>query len=366
METKAQLFDIKIFTAILILLGIGIAFMYGASAPLADKLFSDRSYFFNRQLIYGIMSVIILVVVSRINPNVFFKLANILLIITVISLVLVLIPGIGSERKGGRRWINLGFFHFQPSELAKITLLIFLSKHLALHEEEIPKKLNKLIFPGFFAVLLIFTLVLLEKDFSSSILILVVALNLIFIAGVQLKYFAYLAITGIPVIYFIITSYEHMKLRLNIYLMKFFLPNYIPHQEKQAMKAINEAGFFGNGLGIGSFHSKIPESHTDFYFASIIADIGLLGGIFVILVFCYVFIRNFMLVKNTNDKRFVFLIYGVTLLFVWQTLLNLGSVLGLLPIAGLPLPFLSYGGNSLFISSFGMGLILGISRFRSS
>lgn len=365
MEQRVNSFDLKIFAVTLILIGIGVAFMYGASAQIAERLFSDRAHFFNRELIYGIVSIFLILFVSRINPNIFFRLSNLLFILTIISLVLVLIPGIGIEIKGARRWIHLGLFNFQPSEIAKITVLIYLSKLLTQENNDL-KNFTKGLLPILLTIGLVFVLIFVEEDFSSSVLLLIVSLNLIFIAGVPFRYFVYLAASGIPVLYFLVTSFGHMKARLSGYLKKFFIVNYTNYQEKQAAKAIQNADLFGNGLGIGSYHARIPESHTDFYFASIVADIGLIGGLVIIMLFLYLFIKSFKLAYHIKEKQFAFLVYGITLILVWQTVLNLGSVLGLLPIAGLTLPFLSYGGNSLISSSLGIGIILSISRYHSS
>ncbi len=360
-ETR-QPFDIKIFTVVLILTGMGIAFMYGASARFAERLFVDRSYFFNRQVIYAVFSFLLILIVSRMNPRVFFRLSNLLLVLTIVSLVLVLIPGIGIEINGARRWIPLGLFNFQPSEIAKITLLIFLSKRL-IEKENIREMFTKNILPNLLMIGLIFTLVFVEEDFSTSVVILISALSLLFVAGVPFQYFVYLAATGIPIVFFLITSFGHMKIRLSSYLNKIFWGGYVSYQEKQAIKAIENAGFFGNGLGIGSNNARIPESHTDFYFMNIVADIGLIGGLFTLFLFFYLFWRSFKLAYELQNKGYSYLVYSITIFIAWQTILNIGGVLGLLPIAGLPLALLSFGGNSLISTSFGIGIILAISRF---
>ncbi len=362
-ETK-QSFDIKIFTVVLILIGMGIAFMYGASAPLAESLHVDKSHFFNRQLIYAVFAFILIFIVSRVNPRAIFRLSNLLLIISIIFLILVLIPGIGMEKKGARRWISMGLFNFQPSEITKITLLIFLSKRLV-EKENVREVFVKNILPNLLMIGLVFILVFVEEDFSTSFVILVSALSLLFVAGVPFQYFVYLAATGIPILFFLITSFGHMKSRLATYLNKIFWDGFAGYHEKQAVKAIENAGFFGKGLGIGSNNAHIPESHTDFYFTSIVADIGLIGGLFTLSLFFYLFWRSFKLAYEIQDKAYSYLVYSITILFAWQVILNIGGVLGLLPIAGLPLVFLSFGGNSLLSSAFGIGIILSISRFHS-
>jgi len=348
----------------MILLGIGVAFMYGASARSAEELFSlSRDHFFNRQLIYAILSFILILFVSRLNPKLFLKLANLFLVLSVIALILTLIPGIGEKRNGSRRWISLGFFNFQASELAKIAIVLYLAKKLAQKENSL-NSFSKDILPILLAIGLVFSLIFIE-DFSSSSIVLLASLSLLFVAGAPVKYFIYLAITGIPTLYFLLMSFPHMKSRLSGYLKKFFHDEYIPYQENQAVKAIMKAQYFGSGPGIGSYHARVPESHTDFYFVTVVSDIGLLGGLLVLGLFFFLYMSIFRLARQVVEKEYAYLVYGVGLLLIWQTALNLAGVLGLLPIAGLPLPFLSYGGNSLITVSLGIGMILSVSRFHS-
>ncbi len=361
-DEKIYPYDIRILIITLILIGVSIAFMYGASAGFADQRYHDRSYFFSRQIIYVILSMVVVIITSRMNPNIFLRLTNVFFLISVVSLILVLIPGIGVKRNGAWRWISLGVFHFQPSELSKLAIILYLSKRLSKKENDL-NDLSRDILPTLFAVGLVVILVFVGKDFSSSALILGVALSLMFLAGTPLKYYFYLALTGVPFIYFLLTSFPYMKARLNMYLKKFFVDNYIQHQEMLSNKAIANSGFFGSGLGIGSFHAKIPESHTDFYFASIIADVGLLGGLIVLFLFIFLFYTLYKFAFNLREKDFSYIVLGITLLFSFQTAVNLGSVLGILPITGLPLPFLSYGGNSLLLSSFSIGMIISIARY---
>ncbi|MDH5680626.1 MAG: FtsW/RodA/SpoVE family cell cycle protein [Spirochaetota bacterium] len=362
-EANKKAINIKILASVMILLGIGVAFMYGASARAAEELFSlSRDHFFYRQLIYAILSFILILFLSRLNPELFFRLANLFLILAIAALVLTLIPGVGEKRNGSRRWISLGFFNFQASELAKIAIVLYLAKKLAQKENNLTS-FSKDILPILLAIALVFSLIFIE-DFSSSSIVLIVSLSLLFVAGAPIRYFIYLAVTGIPILYFFLMSFPHMKSRLSGYLKKFFHDEYIPYQENQAIKAIMNAQYFGSGPGIGSYHARVPESHTDFYFVSVVSDIGLLGGFLVLALYFFLYTNIFHQARHLIQKEHSYLVYGLGLLLIWQTVLNLAGVLGLLPIAGLPLPFLSYGGNSLISVSLAIGIILSLSRFQ--
>ncbi len=365
METKTQAFDFKIFFVVLILIGIGIAFMYGASAGSAEYLEYDPAYFFNRHLIFAFIAVIIILFVSKINPNVYFRFANILLIITIISLALVLIKGIGKEINGARRWIDFGLIKFQPSELTKVTLFIYLSKILS-SKEDVLSSFKKGILPIFIVIGLVFVLILVEKDLSTSIIILVSSLSLIFIAGIPIRYLVFLAATGIPILFFTILSVSHMRTRLWTYLQTFSGSGLTHDHLKKSIKTIENADFFGSGLGIGSYRANITYSHTDFFFPGMIADVGLVGGLVVLGLFIFLYTKIFLLAYQVTDKRYSYLVLGINFILVYQTIVNLSGVLGLLPIAGVPLPLLSYGGNSLLSMALGLGMILGISKFQTS
>lgn len=360
-EEKAHQFDMKIFTITLMLIGIGIAFMYGASANIPRF---EQSYFFYKQLRHGILALFLILFISKINPKVFFKFSSVFLFLSFLSLILVFIPGIGQKSNEANRWINLGFMTVQPSEFSKIAVILFLSKILARKENDLKDFIHDFL-PILLTILTFFIIIFLEPDFSTAFIITISALCLMFIAGAPTKFFLYLALTGIPALYFLISTFAWTKKRLLFFVEKLMSddPNLVHHQELKARKAIESAGLFGNGLGIGSFNASVPEQHTDFYFVNIVADTGLIGALAIIFLFLYMFLSLFKLGQDIKEKKYGYLVTGLTLLLCWQTIVNLGSVLGLLPITGLPLPFLSYGGSSLITAAIIMGMILSLSRF---
>ncbi len=351
----------KILIIVFILIGISLAFMYGASARIGERLYTNNSYFFNRQLIYALLSIILILFLSRVNIGFFFRFANIFFLITIISLILVLIPSIGKEINGARRWISLKFINYQPSEIAKITIMIYLSKLLYKKKDYI-KDFNLGLLPILIVVGLVFILILFEQDFSTAVIILISCIVLIFIAGASFKHIVYISAIGIPVIILLITSFSHMKARIIGFIKGIYEPSYMHYHARLSSRAIEQGGLYGNGLGIGSYNARIPESHTDFYFPNIVADVGLIGGLAIIFLYFYLFFNIYKLVSKIKDIKLVYLVYGLTFILAYQTLINLGSVLGVLPIAGLPLPFLSYGGNSLISSSIAIAIILSIGR----
>ena len=343
----------------ILVIGLGVGLMYGASARYGMALYGEKGYFFYRQLWYGVFGVFLMIMVSKVRTEYFFRFANILLVFTVMGLILVLIPGIGVEKKGARRWIDMGFgLNIQPSEIAKVTLLIYISSQLARKKlERIREVLALLMVVG-----VIFLLIFLEEDFSTATVCLLSGMSLIFIGGIKFRYLLYLFLTGLPVVYFLMTSFEHMKGRMIGYLSKFLIGGQVGYQERQANQMIGSAGYWGEGLGVGSYYGRVPELHTDFYFVGIVSDVGLVGGGILLLILCYMYLSCLKVGSIQGRIEDRYLVYGLSLSLIWQTFLNLGSVLGLLPIAGLPLPFLSYGGNAMMSSALGMGLILGISR----
>lgn len=359
---RTDTLSLRIFLLTFLLIGVGLALMYGASGRYSEFLYEDRSIFFQRHLIYGILSIVLILIIFRLRPDFFLKNSGLFLLCTLVLLVLVLVPGIGAERKGARRWIPLGWFHIQPSEIAKVTLPLYLAQFLGNRSREWQFKSDVL--PVFLVIGTVFVLVFVEEDFSTAGILLLGSFSMLFVAGLPIRYFLGVLFLLGPLLYFWVLSIGHIKARLLNYLGKFVREEYVSYQERQAIKAMKNADFFGNGLGIGSFRSRVPEAHTDFYFISVLSDLGFVGGVAVLLLFLFLFWSLFSVMNRlTKNLSYVLVLLGLSFILVWQTLLNLASVIGLLPIAGIPLPFLSFGGNALLSASMSIGLILGLLRY---
>ena len=340
----------------------GILMIYSASSIWAKYRFNDSFHFAKLQTIYVGISVLLMIIISKIDYHFYYKHANVILLIAVILLLLVLVPGIGSLRNGSRSWFKIGPFGLQPSEFSKLAIIIFLSKYLTRNQKSL-KNIKKGLLPVFLVIGLIFGLIILEPDFGSAMVMMIALIIIIFSSGVSLSFFAVLGLLGLGGITGLIIIAPYRLKRIVSFLNPWSDPLGSGYQIIQSLYAIGPGGLLG--LGFGNSIQKqfyLPEPQTDFIFAIISEEFGFLGVLFVTSIFAIIFTVIIKISISKNDLFAKYLSFGLGTQIIVQALLNLCVVVGLIPVTGVTLPFLSYGGSSLLVSMISIGIILNIAK----
>lgn len=355
----------QIIISVVLLSLFGLLMIYSSSYVWAEYKYNNPYKYVTNQTVFVIFGFILLKVLSKINYKVYKKKANAILAICFLLLMLVLIPGIGVVRNGSRSWFGIGGFGFQPSEICKIALPIFVSKFLS-NNNNIRKNVSKFILPILGIVLLFFFLIMLEPDFGSGMVITISLVCLIFISGTSTSFFIKLGLLGILGIVALIICAPYRVARIVSFLNPWSDPLGSGFQIIQSLYAIGPGGL----LGLGLFNSRqkhfyLPEPQTDFIFAIICEELGIVGAFIIISLFCIIIINGIKIAINTNDLFGKYLTFGLIFNLAFQTILNLSVVVGLVPVTGVTLPFISYGGSSLLISMVSIGIILNVSKSNS-
>jgi len=366
MNQKQPSIDFLILILTTTLTVIGLIFVLSSSYVWANHRFNDPFYFFKRQLLFANIGFIGMIVVSKINYKSYQKHATLLLIISFIMLILVLIPGIGLVRGGARSWIGIGAFSLQPSEFMKLSLIIFLAKFMADSPDE-AKTFKHGVLPLLGVILVVFGLIMLQPDFGSGMVITATGVLMLFLCGVPFKYFLSFLGAGILGVAGLIMSAPYRLARITSYLDPLADPQGSGFQILQSLYAITPGGLLGHGVGESiQKHFYLPEPQTDFIFAIIAEEIGFIGATFVLLLFICFFLRLGYIALKINDLFAKYVILGIMSVLCVQVMINVGVVIGLLPVTGITLPFMSYGGSSLSITLLSIGIVLNISRHTES
>lgn len=354
--------DISLFIAIIILALFGLMMIYSASSIWAEYKFNDSFYYFKRQLIFIVIGIFIMYTVSKIDYKVYYEKSNKILLICFILLILVLIPGIGSVRNGSRSWFGIGSLGIQPSEAAKLALIIFTSKYLSKNNKFV-KSYKHGVFPILGVVFLFFGLIMLQPDLGTGMILVVSIISLLFIAGVNMKFFIGGGILGVIGVIVLIIIAPYRMDRITSFIDPWKDPLGTGFQIIQSLYAIGPGGLLGTGY-LNSIQKQfyLPEPQTDFIFSIIAEEFGILGAIFVTSMFLFIIYKGLKVALKCNDLFGKYLAFGMIFQLSFQTMMNLMVVIGMIPVTGVTLPFLSYGGSSLLITMFSMGIILSISR----
>ena len=296
------------------------------------------------------------------NYHFYYYHATKLLLISFLLLILVLIPGIGIVRNGSRSWFGIGGFGIQPSEFAKLSLIIFTSKYLEKSNRFI-KDYKIGVLPILVILLAVFGLIMLEPDFGTGMIIVISIIALLFVSGVNMKFFVIMGLVGVIGIIILVIIAPYRMDRITSFLNPWSDPLGTGFQIIQSLYAIGPGGL----LGLGLFNSRqkhfyLPEPQTDFIFSIISEELGVLGSIIVITLFGIMLYQSMKVSLKCEDKFGKYLSFGLIFQIIIQTIMNLSVVIGLIPVTGVTLPFLSYGGSSLLISSISVGIILSISK----
>jgi cell division protein FtsW len=347
----------------LALLSLGVIMVASASVSIADRELGNPYYYLQRQLLFSVVGISAAFFIFRLRLAHWEKLGMVLLGVALLLLVLVLIPGIGKTVNGSTRWIPLGIFNLQVSELVKLLLLVYVAGYLVRHGEAVRTSLWGFIKP-MLLVGLAGLLLLLEPDFGATVVIMGTVLGMTFLGGVRFIQFAsFLFMFGCAAMLLVVSSPYRLE-RLTSFMNPWADPFDSGFQLTQSLIAIGTGGWFGAGLG--SSVQKLfylPESHTDFLFAVISEELGFVGISIVLALYVVFFMRAFRigLQAETCGNRFAaYLAYGIGICLGLQAVINIGVNMGLLPTKGLTLPLMSYGGSSLIVNSMAVGLLLRI------
>jgi cell division protein FtsW len=351
-ETKHV--DRKLLFLVLILVFLGLIAVADASAPQGLNYFSDKYYFVKQQAMWGIVGLSVLFLISKIDYSLWSKLATPIFLISVLSLILVLIPNVGVKVLGARRWILLGSLTIQPSELVKLSLSIYLAKIAA----------NKKSLFAFLAPLIIVAfLVMLEPDLGTTLIIILIGMSIMFTSGINFFQFLIISVSGIFAGLVLTLLSDYRRSRLLTFLKAAQDPLGRDYHIRQVLLALGSGGFFGVGLGQSrQKYLFLPEASTDSIFAVIAEEIGFIGALVIIILFAMFVSQCFKIAKNAPDKFSQMLALGITVWIGGQALINIASMVAVVPLTGVPLPFFSYGGSALTTMLFGIGILLNISK----
>lgn len=360
MKTRGK-FDFILLIVALALVGIGIVMVYSTSAIIAGDRFGDPYHFLKRQVLYAGTGFLLMILMMFFPYETLRRLAYPIFILSVLLLIAVLIPGIGHRAGGSMRWLKVGGFSFQPSEFAKLGLIIFLAYFLTKKEEKI-RSFSFGFLPTMLLSGLVIGLVLKEPDFGAALFLTIMVFLLLFLSGARVIYIASAFLVAAPVAAYILMNAEYRYKRLMGFIRPWEDPTGTSFQIIQSFLSFGSGGLFGLGLGEG--RQKLfflPAPHTDFIFSIIGEELGLAGAMVVVLLFFILAFRGIQIGISIPDRFGSYLALGITLMISLQAVINMGVVLGLLPTKGLTLPFVSYGGSSLIANFIGLGVLLRLS-----
>lgn len=347
----------------LMLLAVGLTMVYSASAIWADYKFDDAFFFAKRQLLFAVVGLVAMFFLMNVDYWTWRTWAKVIIIVCFVLLLLVLIPGIGNVRNGSRSWIGVGAFSIQPSEFMKLAMIAFLAKFLS-EKQKLITSFKKGLVPSLGLVFLAFGLIMLQPDLGTGTVMVGTCIVMIFVSGARIKHFAFLGLIGIGGFVALVLSAPYRIKRITSFLDPWEDPLGSGFQIIQSLYAIGPGGLFG--LGLGESRQKffyLPEPQTDFIFAILSEELGFIGGTFVILLFALLLWRGIRVALGAPDLYGSFLAVGIIAMVAIQVMINIGVVTGLMPVTGITLPFLSYGGSSLTLMLMAIGVLLNISRY---
>ena len=360
---SVTLYDRYLLIATAILLLTGLLMVASTSISLSTHFYHHPFRYLTRQLIYLALGLGLALITINIPIKIWQKLGPQLLILGLLLLIIVLIPGIGKHVNGSARWLGVGPVSIQVSEFMKLAMILYLASYLVRHREEVHERLIGFIKPLFILVI-ICILLLKEPDFGAATVILATSLGMMFLAGARLGQFMGLLVLSLAAFSILAISSPYRLKRLTSFLNPWENPFDSGYQLTQSLIAFGRGNWFG--MGLGESIQKLfylPEAHTDFVFAILTEELGLLGALFLIATYALLTIRIFMIGRRAQELQYDFaayVAYGIGLWISLQVLINFGVNTGLLPTKGLTLPFMSYGGSSLLISCVAISILIRI------
>ena len=371
MIKKTGHLDYYLLGTVACLVLIGITILVSVSTVFSQEKFGTTTYYLFHQLVYGILPGIVLGFIAYKVPLSFIKKnAWLLILLNLILMIVVFIPGLGVVSGGAGRWVNLGGFNFQPSELLKLTFIIYLAVWLSSRiksKSVLKQKGNwKYTLLPFFVILGFVSLLLyLQSDASTLLLIAVIGCLIYFSSAIPVWHTVVLFTVGlIPLILFLILSESYRIKRIMVFLGIVDDPMVMGYQIKQALITIGSGGLAGLGLGMSrqKFDGLLPETMSDSIFAVYAEEVGFLGAMVLVSLFLFLAWRGFKIAKESNDKFCKFFAVGISSWICIQAFINIGAMVGILPVTGIPLPFIGYGGSHVVAELIGVGILFNISK----
>jgi len=353
-KKKGQLLWVMLIPVILTV--IGAFFVFEASAVRSFQETGNSFYYFRLQGLWLLIGIVTMLFFSWFNYHRLYYWAFLLMSITIFLLFLVLIPGFGNQAGGARRWIDLGFFNLQPTELAKLATAIYLCSWFINRERK--RFFSFLIFIG-----LLMFLIFLQPDMGTATIIFLMGIGIYFLAGIELQYLLFLFPAAATIGFWLIKTSPYRFKRLLAFFDPSLDPLGITYHINQIIISITNGGFFGKGFGASKQkYLFLPEAHTDSIFAIISEEIGLFGSLLLIGIFMIFIYNIYKVTINASDRYGRLLAGSIFLFFNLQICINLASMVNLIPLTGVPLPFISYGGSNLLISFAFIGILINIGK----
>lgn len=352
----------SIFLIVAVLIAIGIIMIYSASAIYADSKLHDSLYYLKRHFVYLAVGLIMMFAAMGADIDALRKYAKPAAIIAAVLLLLVLIPHIGRETAGARRWFKFGPFNFQPSEFAKIAVMVYVADLVARRQKDL-KSFVYGFMPPMIIVGGIVGLTLLEPDLGTAVTIFVIAVLMLYVGGVRGSHIMASILASLPVLYVLLFSVPYRKKRMMAFLNPWADKRGTGFQIIQSFIALGSGGLFG--VGLGQSRQKLfylPASHTDFIFSIIGEELGFVGAASIVALFGLFVWQGMKVAFRAQDTFEKLLALGIISLIAVEAIINIGVTAGALPTKGLPLPFISYGGSGLIFHLAAVGLLLNIAK----
>ncbi|MBF0387774.1 MAG: putative lipid II flippase FtsW [Candidatus Omnitrophica bacterium] len=352
----------ELFMTFSILMCLGVVMIYSSSGIYALEVMHNSSHFLTRHLMFLGIGTALMLGVMLMDYRLLRKWARPIMVVVIVLLVLVLVPGIGKISSGARRWFNLGPINFQPSEMAKVGLIIYLADYCA-RKQGLLRNLWKGFCPALLVMGLLSVLIMKQPDMGNTVLVFLITMTMLFIAGARIKHLVSIFLPAIPLVVLLVLLEPYRIRRVVAFLNPWEDPQGAGFQLSQSQIALGSGGFWG--VGLGQSEQKLlylPAAHTDFIFSIIGEELGFLGALAVIGLFALFIWQVIRILKQIVDPFGYYLIFGFLMMLGIQVVVNFGVSIGALPTKGLPLPFISYGGSALIFNMMAVGLILNISR----
>ncbi|GAC1658879.1 MAG: putative lipid II flippase FtsW [Vulcanimicrobiaceae bacterium] len=355
--------DAMLFSVVAILAGIGLVMLFSASSPTAYQQTHDAMYYLKRQVIWLFVGLGAAYFAYRIDYHKLKQMAPVVLVLSIASLILVLVPHVGLLVNGARRWLGAGPLSIQPSEFAKLALVLYLAAMLSARGERITSLVRGL-FPLCVPMAIMVVLIMKEPDMGTASLIAFVAFAMFFAAGARWEHLLLITLSTVPLVALSVLASPYKRARILAFLDPWKDPQNTGFHIVQSLLALGSGGLFGVGLGASRGKFFLPEQYTDFIFSVLGEELGLVGALSVIVLFVILAYRGIRIALGAPDRFGFFLALGCTALIAIQAFMNIGVVTSSWPVTGVPLPFISFGGSSLVVSLVAVALIVNVGRHR--
>ncbi|MBW3538558.1 putative lipid II flippase FtsW [Candidatus Parcubacteria bacterium] len=358
--------DYVLALGVFVLLALGLVMMYSISPVLSYKLLGSttRNYYFFGQMLNIAVGLVGWIVAAKIDYRRWRKLSPLLMLVAVVMLLLLLVPGLSITEKGATRWLKLGPASFQPAELAKLAAILYLAVWFERRKEAIRTFWDGLVPFAVMLAAISFVIVVLQRDMGTMLVLALATSGIYFVAGGKLSHLMALATSALALVWLAIISFPHRVERLSTFLDPSKDPTGQGYHIGQALIAIGSGGIWGLGLGKSiQIYGYLPEAANDSIFAIIAEEFGLLGALVVLGLFGLLAYRGFKIARAAPDSFARLTAVGISLWLFFQAIINIAAMLSLVPLTGIPLPFISYGGSSMLLSLIGTGILLNISKY---